>query len=83
MHGDMLKNMNYKRSKAPTQKQIEQGWLTDDARSVATTFKRHGLLLLLLTKLEIIPGQYFHILQRDFEQTTWSKIRDGDYDGTD
>lgn len=66
-----------KESKAPTQAQIENGW-SENTRDVYETFKKHGLLLLLLTRLDVIPNTYFGILQRDFEQKTWQKIRDGE-----
>lgn len=69
----MLKNMS-----APTNKQLSQGWATEEMKSVATTFERHGRLLIFLVQLGIIPRRYFSILQKDFEQKVWSKIRDGD-----
>ena len=69
--------MSNKRSKAPTQTQIEEGWV-EEMRDVHLTFKRHGKLLLLLHKLDVIPARYVSILCKDFEQKVWSRIRDGD-----
>lgn len=70
--------MSYKRSKAPTPEELEKGWLTDDAKDVALTFQTHGRLLLLFYKLGVIPAFAYNVIQKDFEQKTWSKIRDGD-----
>lgn len=70
--------MSYKKSQPPSLNDIEKGWATKDAKNIYKTFKRHGRLLLLLSKLEIIPARYYHILCSDFQQKTFEKIRDGE-----
>ena len=70
----MRENMNVKRSKDIDE---YEGW-TQDARDVHQTFARHGKLLLLLYKLDIINDWAFGVLCREFQAKTWSKIRDGE-----
>lgn len=54
-----------------------QGW-TANMRSIHYTFYLHNHLLLLFTKLDLMGGLTAGIMQRNFEQNLWSKIRDGD-----
>lgn len=74
----MRRSMSQKRSNPPSPRDLEKGWYTKDAKDIAKTFATHGRLLLLLTKLEIIPQRYYHILCRDFQAKTFEKIRDGE-----
>lgn len=62
----------------PSLKDLEKGWQTEDAKNIQETFQRHGRLLLLLVKLEVIPKKYYRILCSDFQMQTFDKIRDGD-----
>ena len=56
---------------------VTEGW-SEEARDISLSFLRHRKLLLLLMKLKIAPNPGYMILQRDFEQNTWAKIRDGE-----
>ena len=51
---------------------------TNAIEDIHNNFKIHGKLLLLLWKLDVIPKEWYYILQKDFEQNTWTKIRDGE-----
>lgn len=55
----------------------DEGW-TKEMKSVAESFAIHRKLLLVLLNLgDIVPPQGYMIIQRDFEQNIWAKIRDG------
>lgn len=56
---------------------LPDGW-TIEMNNIHDTFHWHNKMLLILMKLEFIDGREFGILQRDFEQNTWAKIRDGE-----
>ena len=78
----MQRNMKQKRSKTKMQTR-DSGFNEKVMKDIHETFKRHGQLLLLLNKLDVIPARYVSILCKDFEQKTWSKIRDGDDYGSE
>ena len=54
-----------------------RGW-TSEMRSIEDSFLLHRKLLITLMKLNIAPNPGYMILQRDFEQNTWARIRDGE-----
>lgn len=79
MLGDMQSEMS---QKSKTQKIMETGhttgW-TSEMHDIAESFLRHRLLLCTLLKLrDIVPNPGYMILQRDFEQNIWNKLRDGE-----
>ena len=49
-------------------------------KDINETFKSHERLLLVLMKLKIIGADLAGVIQRNFEQDTWSKVKNGDYD---
>lgn len=53
------------------------GW-TSEMKDIGDSFLLHRQLLIFLMKLDLVPNPGYMILQRDFEQNTWAKIRDGD-----
>jgi hypothetical protein len=55
----------------------QEGW-TSEMKDIHVSFIRHQYLLLTIARLEVIPFGLANILQRDFEQNTWAKIRDGE-----
>ena len=73
----MQKNMKSKRSKAPTQEEIDKGW-SENVSDIRVTFHWHSKILLLLVRLGVINWREFRILNMDFQQDIWSKIRDGE-----
>jgi len=55
-----------------------EGW-TSEMKGIADSFAIHRKLLYALMLLgDIVPKQCYMILQRDFEQNTWAKIRGGE-----
>lgn len=54
------------------------GW-TENMKDIHYTFCRHNYLLLFLIKLNLLDYFTAGVIQKDFEQNIWAKIRDGDY----
>ena len=53
------------------------GW-SSEMRDIGDSFMLHRKLLIFLMHLDLVPNPGYMILQRDFEQNTWAKIRDGE-----
>ena len=51
---------------------------TKEMKDINESFLTHHRLLVVLKRLNIINNLALKILQSDFEQNTWTKLRDGD-----
>jgi hypothetical protein len=72
----MLKE--WKKEVKNTEDNQSQIGYTSEMRDIAESFLIHRLMLIFLLKLKLVPNPGYMILQRDFEQNTWAKLRDGE-----
>ena len=56
---------------------MNNGW-SSEMLGMSDSFNRHARLLLFLVQLRLIDARTADIITRDFQQNTWSKIRDGE-----
>ena len=54
-----------------------EGW-SHDMRNIADSFQIHRMLLHTLIRMNLLNTREAGIMQRDFEQNYWNKLRDGE-----